>query len=131
MSRSLLDTSVLIGNWNRLSRGQIVNKTESDGRDWAKRLVVLHKTSNVSTPVVVEFLAGSRNRHELLLARAYLQQFDIIDNGRILQEDWNRARRIAERIPPDGKRRQMGDCLIRAIAKRFNCEVITSDDRFP
>jgi predicted nucleic acid-binding protein len=131
MSRLLLDTSVLIRHWHRLSGGQITSKAESDARGWANRLIDLQKTSNVATPVVIEFLAGARTAHELSLFRAYLEQFDIIDRGEILRDDWDLARRIAERVPRDGKPRQLGDCLIRAIAKRFRCDVITSDDRFP
>ena len=131
MSRFFLDTSVLISNGHRLSGGKLANSTEVDARAWARRVADHYKTSKVSTPVVIEFLAGTRNGRELSLARAYLDQFDIIDNGEILREDWDRARRIAERIPWDGKPRQLGDCLIRAIAQRFSCDVITSDDRFP
>jgi predicted nucleic acid-binding protein len=131
MSRLLLDTSVLISNWHRLSGGQIAGKTGSDARDWANDVVAFYNTSMVATPVIIEFSAGTRTGDELSLARAYLERFEAIDHGMILREDWDRARRIAERIPRDGKRRQLGDCLIRAIAERFNCDVITLDDRFP
>jgi predicted nucleic acid-binding protein len=38
---------------------------------------------------------------------------------------------LVRRVPPDGSRRQMGDCLIRAIADRLNAEVLTRDAGFP
>lgn len=53
-------------------------------------------------------------------------------NGLVdLQEDWKKARQIAERVPRNGKPRQLGDCLIRAIAARLKYyDMQTADDSF-
>ena len=131
MSRSLLDTSVLIHNWRRLSGGRVRGRTEQEARDWANAVIGFYNTSTVATPVIIEFVAGARTGGELSLFRAYLDQFDVIDKGVVLRQDWDLARRIAERIPRDGKPRQLGDCLIRAVAQRFSCDVVTLEDRFP
>ncbi len=84
----------------------------------------------IVTPVYVEFMCGVRDAHELRLARAFLAAFPILDQGRILRDDWEEALRRAQRIPADGRPRDFADCLIRAIAKRFHCEVLTQDLRF-
>jgi len=131
MARLLLDTSALISNWRFCSGGSLQRKTEQQARAWADRLAQLYETRDVVTPVVIEFLAGVRSNHELVLARAYLSGFHVVDEGRILQSDWARAQQIAERVPRDGKPRQMGDCLIRAVAERLRYAVISSDERFP
>lgn len=49
---------------------------------------------------------------------------------KILSQDLDQARRVAERIPRDGKRRQLGDCLIGAMALHLNYDVVTLDRRF-
>ena len=89
------------------------------------------KSHLIAMPVVVEFLAGIQSSHELDLARAYLEEFDVIDKGDIPKGDWEEARRLAQRVPPDGSPRQLGDCLLRAIAIRFRCDVDSRDKRFP
>lgn len=81
------------------------------------------------TPVVVEFLAGVQSAGELALARAFLAQFTVIDSGRILPEDWEETERLAARVPRDGKPRHLGDCLIRALAKRLKYDIDTDDRR--
>ena len=84
------------------------------------------------TPVYIEFIAGARSAVELELSRAYLAGLEVVDAGRILKEDWEKARKLAERIPRNGKLRQLGDCLIRAIAARLKYyDVLTADDSFP
>ncbi len=83
------------------------------------------------TPVAIEFLAGSHSSDDLLLYRAFLSPFEILERGAIPAEDWEQAKRFAERIPKDGKPRQRGDCIIAAIARRLRCEVISFDKGFP
>jgi predicted nucleic acid-binding protein len=131
MAKLLFDTSALIAHWHRCSRRKLASKTTQDACDWADRLAELHQTRTIVTPVAVEFLAGTRSGHELDLARAYLSRFEVIDGGRITLADWDLARRVAERVPHDGKPRQLGDCLIRALAQRFKCNVVSFDERFP
>ena len=91
----------------------------------------MHQAKAIVTPIHVEFLVGTRDSSEQRLAEAYLAQFDNIDGGNIPKEDWDETLRIARRIPPTGKPRQLGDCLIRAIANRFKHTVITPDTGFP
>ena len=60
MSRDFLDTSILIGNWRRQSAGSIESKTDKDARLWAQWLVNFYQTRKISTPVLVEILAGAQ-----------------------------------------------------------------------
>ena len=41
-----------------------------------------------------------------------------------------KAKRLAERVPRDGRRRQLGDCLVQAIANRLRYEVFAIDTFF-
>lgn len=79
----------------------------------------------------VEFIAGVTNSVELALTRAFLEQFKVIDAGKISVEDWEETRRLAQRVPPTSKRRQLGDCLIAAIGERLHYDVIRFDKGFP
>jgi predicted nucleic acid-binding protein len=127
----VFDTSFLIWHWQR-SKQRARRPIESDdARPWARRLIDLRRTDAIVTPSYIEFVAGVRDTGELDLARSYLGEFRIIDGGRILPEDWVEARRLAERVPNDRKPRQLGDCLIRAIARRLKHEVLTLDRSFP
>ncbi len=76
-------------------------------------------------------VAGATNRQELRLTQAFLEEFRCIDSGRIPQQDWTEAVRLAQRVPRDGSPRQLGDCLIQAISKRLRHQVATHDARFP
>lgn len=59
-------------------------------------------------------------------------RFAILDEQAMPPADWQRARELARWIRPDGKRIQLGDGLIRAIAERFHCEFVDSRDKsFP
>ena len=79
-----------------------------------------------------ETFGGSFPRHESLeLARAYLGEFDVIDRGRILPEDFVRARELAAPRKRITARRTFADCLIRAIADRLTHDVLTYDKGFP
>ncbi len=130
-AKHILDTSILIGHWQR-SRARVRgNVTSETTRQWARDLIEVHETDAIVTPVFVEFLAGVQSSSELGLARAFLSVFRIADGGRILSEDWEHAKRLAARVPPDGKPRQLGDCLIRGIAIRLRYDVRTHEKRFP
>lgn len=89
------------------------------------------RANAIATPVVIEFLAGTKNSHELPLARACLAQFHVADAGDVRAADWGESRRLAERVPRDGKPRQLGACLVKAIARRLKYDVQTFDQRFP
>jgi len=127
VARRLLDTSVLVAYWRHRRSLRINDATVEDAKRWAEELIEQHGSRAIATPVSIEFLAGTRSGHELRLARSYLDHFAEIDHGRITPDDWRQARRMAERVPPNGKPRQMGDCLIRAVAKRLNHEIVTLD----
>jgi predicted nucleic acid-binding protein len=131
MARWVLDTSVLISWWHgRLPNTRRVVDTAS-ARDAAQTLGELHDEAFIVTPVRVELLCGARDRSELALTRYSLDQFQVLDKGRVLVEDWTEAERLASRIAARKKARDFGDCLIRAIANRFHATVLTFDEQMP
>ena len=131
VKKRLLDTGALISYWRKCS-ARLATKTENDARTWADDLIEFLGTDAIVSPVYIEMIAGTSNDHELLLTRAFLSRFRNIDNWRVLPEDWLEARRIAERIPRNGKPRQLGDCLVRAIANRLRVPDVWSPDQdFP
>lgn len=130
MAKLVFDTSVLLSYWHRRASEHLEEVDVSETEIWAKDLIRSHATDLIVTPVYVEFIAGVRSSHELQLAKAYLAQFRVLDGGHIPSTDWDEAERLAARVPRDGKPRQLGDCLIRAIAHRLKCEVFTLDKRF-
>ncbi|MEX0701908.1 MAG: PIN domain-containing protein [Planctomycetales bacterium] len=123
-----MDTSILLTHWHgpRARR-----RTAEEARAWAEELVRIHRTSFIVSPVYLEFVCGAQSRGELMLAEAYLSVFEVKDNWEIRPEDLRQAARIARRVPADGSRRQFGDCLIRAMANRLKCAVLSFDARFP
>jgi len=132
MAQLILDTSVLIRHWNDSRGGRPFNQlAEQDTARWADQLIDIRQTNWIVTPVYVEMVAGVRSKQELRLAWAYLERFEVIDENVIPADDWRDATRIAQRVPRDGKPRQLGDCIIRAIANRLNCDVVSFDDSFP
>jgi predicted nucleic acid-binding protein len=131
MASKIFDTSALIQHWHDSGGRALEGKTAGDAAEWARRLIEIHETNAIVTPVYVEFAAGVRNGAELELARAFLDQFTVIDGGKITVEDWQETRRLAQRVPPNGKPRQLGDCLIAAIGMRLHYDVIRFDKGFP
>lgn len=129
--RRILDTSMLIGHWQRSLRREPKDLTSERVRVWARQIASLHGTRSIVTPVRLEFIAGVRSSSELDFARSFLSEFEIADDGKILEQDWRHAENLAARVPQSGKPRQLGDCLIRAIAHRLRCEVRTADKSFP
>jgi predicted nucleic acid-binding protein len=127
MKRAIFDTNILTSYWHREALWKLSNAA-------VKRAALKLKKSRdaefIVTPVYIEFIVGATTGARLTLMRTFLAEFKVLDGGTITNEDWVEARRFAERIPPDGKPRHMGDCLIKAIANRRNYEVLTSDARF-
>jgi predicted nucleic acid-binding protein len=121
--RRILDTSELCSYWNHRSSALAGHPSPETAKAWPQALCELHDTKVIVTPVWVEFIAGARSKPELDAYRAYLSVFDLIDDGRVSEEDWKQAKRLAGRIPRDGKPGQLGDCLIAALAIRFGCAV--------
>lgn len=131
MPREVFDTSTLIQHWRDCGGRSPDDHSVQEAAGWARKLIVLHGADAVVTPVLIEFAAGVTSRREAELTRAFLDEFRVVDAGRIPPEDWIEARRLAQRVPKDGKPRQLGDCLIAAIAKRLRFEVIRLDKGFP
>ena len=132
MPRRVLDSNVLINHWGfRRQRRQFEDIAEDEAREWARQLIALHTTNAIATPIYIEYLVGQPTAQAVKLAEAYLGEFDVVDRGKILEEDWKDAIRIARRVPPRGNLRQLGDCLIRAICNRLRYEVVSTDAAFP
>jgi predicted nucleic acid-binding protein len=130
MAGRILDTSILIRHWRTKAIGTLSNWNTEDATEWAGELIELRRADAIVSPVYVEFVAGVRSSHELQLARAYLARFRVVHAWNVLAADWTLARQFAERVPKDGKPRQLGDCLIRAIAERLTYDVDRIDVRF-
>jgi predicted nucleic acid-binding protein len=129
--RKILESNYLIDNWRKHCKGGGSDNTIEDARIWARTLIQIRKSNFIVTPVAVEFLVGVRSSHELKLALSYLGEFYVVDRGNIPKADWDEARRIAQRVPHDRRPRDLGDCLIKAIAVRMRYDVDTQDTGFP
>lgn len=131
MRRRILDTSVLIRHWSRRGGNSPADKTVQQARAWAAEVTTTFRSRAIVSPTYLEFVCGTTGADQLVLAEEYLAAFEVVDQWEIRPEDLEEARRLARRVPPDGRRRQLGDCLIRAIAKRLRYEVETFDRGFP
>ena len=81
----------------------------------------------ILSPVEVEFLCGVVDEHEMRLREAFLRPFEVIDDHRTLPEDWKEARRLAKHPGYQPRSRDLGDCLLIAIAGRLHLEILTDD----
>ena len=132
MALRVLDTNILINFWGDCRRKyQPAQITEELARAWGRELVTLQGTRAILTPIYIEYVAGKCSELEVIWARAYLSVLHLIDDGNVTDADWRNAKRIAARVPARQGRRQLGDCLIRAISERLHHEVTTMDKRFP
>jgi predicted nucleic acid-binding protein len=127
MARRVLDTNILLSFWWKRFKERPQERAEADARHWGRELIEAYQSNAILTPIAIELVMRSTNDVELKLRRAFLEAFDIVDQGRISREDWAAARRYAERIPPSGQHRQLGDCLILALAARLSLDVISAD----
>jgi predicted nucleic acid-binding protein len=131
VKRYVLDTSILLRHWHRSVASPLEQFTIDDARRWAREVIDLQESDAIVTPVVLEVICGARTSHELRLSQAFLDEFRIIDGGKATDRDWEEARRLARRVPHDGRPRQLGDCLIRAIANRLKFMVRSFDTGMP
>ncbi len=122
----ILDTNVLINHWRRLDTK---NRTPSEIRVHAGKLIEFEGTKLIVSPVLIEFLVGAKTSEDLELYKVYLEPFEVLDKGEIPRQDWEEAKRLAQWIRKH-RGRKLGDCLIEAIAKRFNGDIITGDPDF-
>jgi predicted nucleic acid-binding protein len=136
MTKRLLDTQILISYWKMRRSTPLTDDTREDAISWAQDLIKLHDSRAIVTPVYVEMIAGVMSSHELALTRAFLDEFDCVDERDIPPKDWEEAIRLAQRVPGQkGRRkaakkprpRKLGDCLIQAIANRLNYDVQSRD----
>ncbi len=131
MGGAIFDTNKLIRQWKRSRRRPLDEYTREDAKAWAEELIRIYRTNLILTPVYLEFVGGVVERHEMELTRAFLNVFVILDEGRIRPEDWSKARQLAERIAPGSRPRGAIDCLIKAIAIRLRCDILTDDSGMP
>lgn len=132
MPRRVLDTNILINHWGDATRGLRVRHLRREHAvRFGRHLANLRDADSILTPIYLEYVCGRGSAHEVALARSYLSVFKIADGANVLPADWVEARRIAERVPHDGLRRQLGDCLIRALCNRLHLELLTAEKRFP
>jgi predicted nucleic acid-binding protein len=130
--RHVLDTSILISHWRRCrSARPLTELDEAEVERWARQLIEIERSDAIVTPVLIEFLCGVGDKREMILARAFLRPFKAIDDRRTLKRDWQEALRLAERVPANRRPRDLGDCLIKAIAQRLNYEVQSLDTGMP
>jgi predicted nucleic acid-binding protein len=131
MAKFVLDTSVLLHWWNERRSRHRGPVTVDHAQAWGRALAAAEKTTAIVTPVLIEVVGGTTRAAELRLMRAFLEPFVCVDGQRITAHDWEEARRLAQRVPRDRRPRQLGDCLIRAIANRLHYEVRSGDTAFP
>ena len=129
MAKRIFDTTYLMLHWKTFPK--TTRRTTENMRSWAEKFISQYGSRRIVTPVYIEMVAGVTSSDELKLTHAYLDPFEIVDEGKIPKGDWDEAKRMAQRVAPNGGKRQLGDCLVRAIANRLNCDVLTSDRRFP
>ncbi len=113
-----------------------MRRPEKDGRGnadvqrWAQELIDLYDTDAIVTPVYVEMVGGATSRQQLELTKAYLSEFECIDAKVVTPADWVETIRLDQRVPARARPRDLGDCLIRAIANRLRHDVMTFDTGF-
>jgi predicted nucleic acid-binding protein len=125
MSKQTFDTNILINHFNR--HRPLDGKSEKDAESWVQILTQDHDTKLILSPVEVEFLCGVVDEHEMRLREAFLRRFEVADDHRTLPEDWKEARRFAKHPGYQPRSRDLGDCLLLAIADRLNLRIITDD----
>jgi predicted nucleic acid-binding protein len=125
MPTQTLDTNLLIDHFNR--HRPLDGKSEKDAERWGRELIDDRDTKAILSPVEVEFLCGVVDEHEMRLREAFLRPFEVVDGHKTLPEDWKEARRVAKHPGYQPRSRDLGDCLLVAIASRLNLEIKTDD----
>ena len=123
--KRVLDTNILIAHF--LALRPLAGKGASDAVSSARRLIEDRGTDEIVSPVEVEFLCGVLERHEMRLREAFLSVFKVIDEHSTIPKDWSEAARYAKHPGFHASPRDLGDCLVSAIADRLGREVISDD----
>src|SRR5262245_33876297 len=131
MKKVILDTNILIAHWRRHFTCPRKKHRAKDAERWARELIKARQTDAIVTPVYVEMVCGALDQHELHLTLVFLDRFRRVDEGAIPPQDWQNAIQMAEKVSRGAEPRDLGDCLIRAIANRLGYEVKTEDHGFP
>src|SRR6266852_1597285 len=99
MKRKLLDTSHLIDHWNKKGGKSLTIGGHGilAAATLANELIRFRGTNAIVTPVKIEFLCGVQSSQEMELALEYLKHFQVIDDGRLLPQDWVEVTRLAKR----------------------------------
>src|SRR5580700_1628059 len=79
MSKTILDTEVLIRHYNKMTRP----KSAQTVKEHARQLIVLENTHWILSPIKIEFLCGARDSNEFSLYSAYLEAFQVLDKRKI------------------------------------------------
>lgn len=127
MAKRILDTQVLINHWHRFDSR--IKRTPSKLREHARELIEMEDTNLILSPVLIEFLCGAGSSQECELFNAYLKPFEVLDDGKVPRQDWEEAKRLAQ-WSRGSRKRKLGDCLIEAIARRLNADVVSRDRDF-
>ena len=124
------DASHLIHHWRRRRKNRDIDQISRRVIEgWATELVALHLTDLICTPVRVEFLCNTGGAGELERVRRFLAKFRTIDGGETTRDDWFLAERFAPKRKGDVKAvRQLGDCIIAAIFRRFGCSLVPTSN---
>lgn len=128
MPKRIFDSNVLISHWKNFPDGE-GERTEEALQEYASQLIEFYATDLICWPVLIEVLAGTQNKRDLDLHRAYLNPFKLIDQRNTPEEVWDKAKQFAQRVHEKDfdKARDFGDCLIQAIAEHYHCDLISCD----
>jgi predicted nucleic acid-binding protein len=127
MKDRVLDTCILIDIWHGRSPSRVRVRSEETARSAAQAWLKKYPRDAILTPIRLEFYGGTRDKDDLRLAGLFLDEFDLLDEGKVLVEDWRAAERYARWVRGEGRARGALDSLIRAICDRVGAELNTHD----
>jgi len=134
MRRRSLDTNRLIQIWH----GKLPHpgrfgtvSSEATAVEAAQRWLRANPKDVITTPVRLEFLGGTRDRDELTWADVFLGEFELLDGGDVIPQDWAEAERLARRVRRGGRSRGAIDCVIVAICTRLRADLYSDDTGLP
>lgn len=134
MKRRALDTNRLIRIWQgKLPHPGRFGTVSSSATavEAARRWLEVNPNDVLVTPVRLEFLGGTRDKDELTWADAFLGEFELVDGGDVIPQDWREAERLARRVRPGGRSRGALDCIILAVCTRLHIDLHSNDTGMP
>lgn len=123
----VIDTCVMLDIWHGRTPSKIRVRSKKTARSAAKKWLESHPNDVILTPIRLELIGGSRDADELQLTLLFLDEFEVLDRGRILDEDWRAAERYARWIRGNGRSRGALDSLMLAVCDRLNADFFTHD----